>query len=211
MWNRSAKATTPQGNSEPPTLRENTSSDTGAQATAPTAAIWPDPPPVPSINAREVNAVAANVPWDPASDTTDSAARIGERTSEFEIPILVFPALAIGLVVIGFGARLVIKDAGTRRTQTVDRTEAGTISDQSNDERLDNRRADGTREEDNFQSFVSAVSGHGPLQNTPGPIQATNDISAREARLAQLRKDVDRRLRWPEPTRARPPKQKVAC
>ena len=64
----------------------------------------------------------------PVSDNTDSVARNGERTSEVEIPIIIFPALAIGLVVIGFGVRFLMKDAGTRGAQTVDHTEAVTIS-----------------------------------------------------------------------------------
>jgi hypothetical protein len=106
-----------------------------------------------------------------------------------------------------------MKDSAARRAQTVDHTEAVTISNEDHAGSSDNRRADGSTGlgEDDFQSFVSAVSGRGPLERIVGSVQTTNEISAREARLAQLREDIDRRLRWPEPTRAQPPKQPVAC
>jgi hypothetical protein len=211
--NRSASQIAPREDTELPASRESSSSDTGVQA-APTAVVWPDPPPMaPAINAREANAVVADAALDPVPDNADSAGSNSERTSKFEIPIIVFPALAIGLVVIGFGARLIMKDSAARRAQTVDHTEAVTISDEDHAGSSDNRRADGSTGlgEDDFQSFVSAVSGRGPLERIVGSVQTTNEISAREARLAQLREDIDRRLRWPEPTRAQPPKQAVAC
>jgi hypothetical protein len=149
----------------------------------------------------------------PVSDTTDSAVRNDERTSKFEIPIIIFPALAIGLVVVGFGARLIMKDSAARRAQTVNHTEAVTISDEDHPGSSANRRADESTSlgEDDFQSFVSAVSGYAPSDSTIGSVQLTNEISRREAKLARLREDIDRRLRWSEPTYERPPKQKVAC
>ena len=107
-----------------------------------------------------------------------------------------------------------MKDAGTRRAQTVDHTEAVTISNESHAGSSDNRRANGPTilEKDDFQSFVSAVSGHAPSESTIGSVQLANEISSREAKLARLREDIDQRLRWPEPTtQERPPKQKVAC
>jgi hypothetical protein len=211
--NRSASQIAPREDTELPASRESSSSDTGVQA-APTAVVWPDPPPMaPAINAREANAVVADAALDPVPDNADSAGSNSERTSKFEIPIIVFPALAIGLVVIGFGARLIMKDSAARRAQTVDHTEAVTISDEDHAGSSENRRADRSTGlgEDDFQSFVSAVSGRGPLERIVGSVQTTNEISAREARLAQLREDIDRRLRWPEPTRAQPPKQPVAC
>jgi hypothetical protein len=213
--NRSASQIAPREDTELPASRESNSSDTGIQATAPTAVVWPDPPPprAAAINAREANAVVADAALGPVPDNADSAGSNSERTSEFEIPIIVFPALAIGLVVIGFGARLIMKGSAARRAQTVDPTEAVTISDEDHAGSSENRRADRSTGlgEDDFQSFVSAVSGRGPLERIVGSVQTTNEISAREARLAQLREDIDRRLRWPEPTRAQPPKQPVAC
>lgn len=139
--NGSASQAAPQENMQPPAPQENASYDARSHATAPTPVIWPDPPPMaPSVIAREANAAAVNAPVDPVSDTADSVARNGERTSTFEIPIIIFPALAIGLVVIGFGARIVIKDSTARRAQTVDHTEAATISYENHAESLSQSR-----------------------------------------------------------------------
>ena len=213
--NRSASQTAHQGNIQPPALRGDASPGASGQATATTAVVWPDPPPTAaSVTPQEANAAALDAPVNPVSDNTDSVARNGERTSEVKIPIIIFPALAIGLVVIGFGVRFFMKDAGTRGAQTVDHTEAVTISNESRAGSSDNRRANGSTllKEDDFQSFVSAVSGHAPSESTIGSVQLANEISSHEAKLARLREDIDRRLRWPEPTtQERPPKQKVAC
>jgi hypothetical protein len=157
--NRSASA--PQENIQPPALRGNASSDASGRATAITAVVWPDPPPVaPSVTPREANAAAVDAPMNPVSDTADSVVGNGEQASKFEIPIVVFPALAIGLVVIGFGVRFIMKDSPACRAQTVDHTGAVTISDDDHIKLSDNRPADGSTilKEDDFQSFVSAIS-----------------------------------------------------
>ena len=212
--NRSASQIAPREDTELPASRESPSSDIGVRATPPTSVIWPDPPPMAApINAREANAAAAiDAPVDLVSETTDRADRNGELTSKFEIPIIAFPGLAIGLVVIGFEARLIMKRYSARRAQTLDHTEAVTISYEDHAASSDNQCADESTSlgEDYFQSFVSAVSGRGPLERIVGSGQ-TQEISAREARLAQLREDIDRRLRRPGPTQERPPKQTVAC
>ena len=148
----------------------------------------------------------------PVSDTTDSVSRNGERTSAFEIPIAIFPAFAFGLVVIGFAVRFLTKDAATRPAQEVDQTTAVTILDDDHIRPSDNRLADEPTNfgEDDLQSFVSALSSRGPLERKVGSVQPANEISAREARLAQLREDIGQRLGWAEPTRQYPSKQKVA-
>ena len=188
-----------------------TSSGPGVGATTPTAVVWPDPPPTaPAIKVREADAMPTDADPDPVSGDTDNAVANGDRTGKFEIPIIVFPALAIGLVVIGFGIRLVRKDAGAHRAQIVDGTEADTIADQGQDEWFNDRRAySSTIEEHDLQSFVRAVSGHGPSENTAAPVQTTNHISTRQARLAQLREDIDRRLRWSFPAEAQQQRQHV--
>jgi hypothetical protein len=43
------------------------------------------------------------------------------------------------------------------------------------------------------------------------PVQLTNEINRREAKLARLRDDIDRCLGWADPTQGNPPKQKLAC
>ena len=197
--NNSASQIAPREDTIPPASQERTSSGPGVEATTPTAVVWPDPPPTaPAIKVREADAMPTDAALDPVSvsGNTDNAAPNGDRTSKFEIPIIVFPALAIGLVVIGFGTRLVRK-AGAHRAQIVEGTEADTIADQGQDEWFNDRRAySSTIEEHDLQPFVRAVSGHGPSEHTPAPVQTTSDISTRQARLAQLREDIDRRLRW---------------
>jgi hypothetical protein len=140
--------------------------------------MWPDPPPV------------------AVSGTTDSAARNGERTSKVEIPIAIFPALALGLVVIGLGVRFFMKNAAAGRTQEVDNAEGVTTFDDDHIESSDNLSADEPTEDD-FLSFVSAVGGGGPLDR---------ELSGRETRLARLREEIDQRLGWAEPMQQYPSK-----
>ena len=210
--NNSASQIAPREVTIPPASQERTSSGPGVEATTPTAVVWPDPPPTaPAIKVREADAMPTDAALDPVSvsGNTDNAAPNGDRTSKFEIPIIVFPALAIGLVVIGFGTRLVRK-AGAHRAQFVEGTEADTIADQKRDEWFNDRRAySSTIEEHDLQPFVRAVSDHGPSEHTAAPVQTTSDISTRQARLAQLREDIDRRLRWSFPAEAQQQRQHV--
>ena len=214
--NRSESQPSPTENRQAATaLRENASSNANGQPTVPTAVVWPDPPLfTPSVNAGEaIAATASDDPVFPVSDTTDSVSRNGERTSAFEIPIAIFPAFAFGLVVIGFGVRFLMnRNAAARRAQDVDHTGAVMIPDDDHIRPSDNRLADEPTNfgEDDLQSFVSALSSRGPLERKVGSVQPANEISAREARLAQLGEDVGQRLGWAEPTRQYPSKQKVA-
>ena len=164
--------------------------------------VWPDPPPfvqiAPSVNAGR--AIAVTEPDNHAvavSDTTESVAKNDGQTSKFEIPVATFPALAIGLVVIGFGVRFLVKYSAARSAQTIDHTEAVTIiPDDDHIKSSHNRSADDETAnfgEDDFGSFVSAVGGGGPLPIV-GSVHPT--ISAREARLAKLFDDVHQHLGW---------------
>jgi hypothetical protein len=113
--NRSASETVAQQNVPSPTLRENASIDANGQENATTAVGLPDPPPMPpSVTTRATNTASVNAPMNPVSDITDSVAGNGERTSKFEIPIIIFPGLAFGLVVIGFGIREIMRDSESR-------------------------------------------------------------------------------------------------
>ena len=215
MPNGSASQPSPPENRQAATaLQENASSDANGQPTVPTAVVWPDPPPItPSVNAGEaIAATASDDPVYPVTDTTDSVSRNGERTSTFEIPIAIFPAFAFGLVVIGFAVRFLMKDAAPRPAQEVDQTAAvTTLDDDDHIKSPENRLAEPTSfGEDDFQSFVSAVSSRGPLERIVGSVHPANEISAREARLAQLRENIGQRLGWVEPTRQYSSKQKVA-
>ena len=197
----------------PLALRENASSDANGQQTVPTA-VWPDPPPItPTVNAGEaIAATASDDPVYPVTDTTDSVSRNGERNSTFEIPIAIFPAFAFGLVVIVFAVRFLTKDAAPRPAQEVDQTAAVTTPDDDHIKSPENRLAEEPTSfgEGDFQSFVSAVSSRGPLERIVGSVHPANEISAREAKLAQLREDIGQRLGWAEPTRQYSSKQKVA-
>jgi hypothetical protein len=206
----------PESTQAVPVLRDNALSNGNGQPTVATAVVWPDPPPIvqiaPSVNAGK--AIAATEPDNQTvavSDTTESVAKNGGQTSKFEIPVATFPALAIGLVVIGFGVRFLVKNSAARSVQTIDHTEAVTIiPDDDHIKSSHNRSADDETAnfgEDDFGSFASAVSGGEPLRKV-GSVHPT--ISAREARLAKLFDDVHQRLGWDGSTQHRP-KQKVVC
>jgi hypothetical protein len=81
-------------------------SEAEPRPTAP-ATIWPDPPPIPpSVEAENTGATLASP--DPAysvADASDNISKKDERTSRFNIPIVLFPAFAFGLVVLGFAYR----------------------------------------------------------------------------------------------------------
>src|SRR5262249_53140600 len=211
--NRSASQSAPQENIQSAALQGNASSDASGQMTATTSVVWPDPPPMdPSVTPREANATALDAPVNPVSDTTDNMARNGERTNKSEIPIAIFPALAFGLVVIGLGVRFLVRNSAAGPTQKVDNTEAVTILDNDHVRSSDNRpTAEPTSfGKDDFLTFVSAVSGRGPLDRIVGSVYSANDVSGREARLARLREDIGQRLGWAKPTQQYPSKQKVA-
>jgi hypothetical protein len=182
--------------------------------TAPATPIWPDPPPIPpSVQAD--NAGAATASPEPAysvADASDGVSRRDERTSTFDIPIGLFPALAFGLVVLGFGLRFLMRRAVARRAQEVVRTEAITTpthdyAKPSGDGLTDEPTNFG---EDDFQTFVSAVGGSGTLERIVRSVHAPNDIGAREARLARLREDIGQRLGWAEPELERSSRRKLA-
>ena len=203
-----SSASAPQEDIQPSAPRGNASSD--ASATATTAVVWPDPPPVaPSVTPRDANAAAVDAIMNPVSDTADSIVGNGEQTSKFEIPIAVFPALAIGLLVIGFGVRLIMKEYYARRAQTVDHTGGARISEDDHIRLSHNRPADGSTvlKEDDFQLFVSAISDHAPPESTVSSVRLTKEIGRREAKLARLRDDIDRCLGWAEPTQGDSPKK----
>jgi hypothetical protein len=174
--------------------------DADPRPTAPTT-IWPDPPPIqPLVKADEGEAVTASP--DPAysvADASDSVSREDERTSTFDIPIGIFPALAFGLVVIGFGLRFLMRRAAARRAQEIVHTEGITTpthdyAKPSGDGLTDEPANFG---EDDFRTFVSAVGGSATLERIVRSVHSPNDM--REARLARLREDIGQRLGWAEP------------
>jgi hypothetical protein len=211
--NGSASRTPSHGDIQARALPGDASSNASGQATTTTAVVWPDPPPIaPSVTPREANAVALDASINLVSETADGAARDGEPISKVEIPIAIFPALALGLAVIGLLVRFLMKDSAAGRAQEVDNTGAVTILDDDHIKSSDNRPADEPTGfgEDDFLSFVSAVSGRGPLDQIVSSVSSASDVSEREARLAQLRDEIGQRLGWAEPTQQYPSQQKVA-
>jgi hypothetical protein len=181
---------------------------------APTTSIWPDPPPIPpSIKMDdEEAATASHGPVYSVADTSDSVSRKDERTSTFEIPIGLFPAFAFGLVVLGFGLRFAMKHAAARRAQEIVHTAAVTTPTHGYAKPSGNGLADEPPNfgEDDFQTFVSAVGGGGPLEQIVSSVYSANDVGAREAKLARLREDIGQRLGWAEPEQQYSSRQKLA-
>jgi hypothetical protein len=180
----------------------------------PTTSIWPDPPPIPASVKfdDEEAATASHDPVYSVADTSDSVFRKDERTSAFEIPIGLFPAFAFGLVVLGFGLRFTMKHAAARRAQEIVRTEAVTTPTRDYAKPFDNGLADEPPNfgEDDFQTFVSAVGGRGPLERIVRSVHSADDIGVREARVARLREDIGQRLGWAEPEEQHSSRQKLA-
>jgi hypothetical protein len=147
-----------------------------------------------------------------AADTSDNVSRKDERTSWFDIPIGLFPAFAFGLVVLGFGLRLLMKRAAARRAQEIVHTEAVTTPTHDYARPSGNGLADESTNfsEDEFQTFVSAVGGRGPLERIVRSVHPPSDIGAREARLARLCEDIGQRLGWAEPEQQYSSRQKLA-
>jgi hypothetical protein len=169
--------------------------------TAPTT-IWPDPPPIqPLVKAEGAGATPASP--DPAysvADASESISKKDEQTSRFDIPIGLFPAFAFGLVVLGFAYRFLTKRAAARRVREDEHTEATTSIDQyakPAGNGVANYAANDV--EDDFDSFISAVSGDGPLEQIIRSGRSADDIEVQEAKLAQLRHDIGQRLGWAEP------------
>jgi hypothetical protein len=193
---------------------EAPSADANPRPTPPTTVIWPDPPPTPSL-VKADDPGAATPSHDPAysvAGTSDGISRKYERTSAFDIPIAIFPAFAFGLVVLGFCLRFLMKHAAARRAQEIDYAEGGTTPTDDYAKPAGNGLADEATSvgEDDFGSFVSAVSGRGPLERIVRSVHSTNEIGVREARLAQLREDIGQRLAWAEPEQQHTSRQKLA-
>jgi len=179
-------------------------SEADPRPTAPTT-IWPDPPPIqPLVKADDAGAATASP--DPAhsvADASDSAFRKDEQTGTFDIPIGLFPAFAFGLVVFGFGLRFATKHTTARRAQQTVHAEA--ITTQTNDHVKPSGQGLANEPtnfgEDDFESFVSTMSGEGPLERIIRSVHSHDDIGARETKLAQLRADIGQRLGWAESLR----------
>jgi hypothetical protein len=195
-------------------LPEARLSDTNLRSTTPTTGTRPTPPPIaPLVKADDaVVAMASNEPVYLVADTSDSVSKKDKRKTSFHIPVALFPALAFGLVIVGFGSRFLMSYSAARRAQEIDYTEAITTpgdrcanpaSDRNGDEAI-------SLGEDDFDSFVAVASGRGSLERIVSSDHSANEIGAREAKLAQLREDIGRRLGWGESEQQHPSRRKLA-
>jgi hypothetical protein len=187
-------AATPVGASQ-----ESTSTEPSVQVAAAPPPVWPDPPTTAGIKVQEANAETADVRVDLVSD--DGSARSGEQAKNFGMPMIVFPVLALGLVVVGIGSSVVLKNAASHHAYTVEGAETdATPGPTCPKRRADQYQSGFIQEEQELHSSISAVSGREPFEATSGANELLDDISLREAKLARLRDDIDRRLRRQEPT-----------
>jgi hypothetical protein len=181
---------------------------------APTRSIWPDPPPIP-LSIKTDDEEAATASHDQVysvADTSESVSGKDQRPSTFEIPMVLFPAFAFGLVVLGFGLRFTMKHAAALRAQEIVHTAAALKPTHNYARPSGNGPADEPTNfgEDDFQTFVSAVGGGGPLEQIVRSVHSANDIGAREAKLARLREDIGQRLGWAESEQQHLSRQKLA-
>jgi len=181
---------------------------------APTTSIWPDPPPIPpsvKVDHEERASESSELVYS-ASDTSGSVSGSDERPSTFDIPIVLFPAFAFGLVVLAFGLRFLRKRAAACHAQEIVHTEAVTTLAHNYAKPSGGGLADEPTNfgEDDFQTFVSALGGNGPLERIVRSVHPPSAIDAREAKLARLREDIGQRLGWAEPELQHSSRQKLA-
>lgn len=189
-------------------------SDADPRPKTPTTVVWPDPPPIPPLLKSE-DAEAATASRDriySVADTSHGVSRKDGRTGTFDIPITIFPALAFGLVVFGFALRFLMRRAAAGRGQEIDYIERVAASTNDSARPTENELLDEPVKlgKGDFESFVSAASGDGPLERIIVSVHSENDVAAREARLARLREDIGQHLGWVEPEQRHPSRQKLA-
>ena len=178
---------------EPSAPQASTSSQTIAQAAGPAPVppvTWPDAPPaVAAVQAQTPVAIPTDAPADAVSVDAERIARGGTG-----MPMIVFPSLALVLMVVGI---LSMKIAAARRRRTIiDHAEPDRAYDQRQHEWRDNYDQRGSvHERREYQSLISAVSDS--FRAEDGAEQITHQISKRRDKLAQLHQDLDRLLQSP--------------
>jgi hypothetical protein len=112
--------------------------------------------------------------------------------------MIIFPTLALGLVLAGMLTRFVIRDGAVRRLLAV--------IDHPERDRVDRQRQhDWHGDQDRLGSvdagltLISALSDHGLVRSEHVPFQIAYEISKRKDKLAQLHQDLDHLLQSPMP------------
>jgi hypothetical protein len=192
-----------EGNTAPqmiaaPAPQASTSSQTSPQSAGPAPVPpvrWPDAPPaVAAVQPQAPVAIPTDAPADEGSVDAERIARGGKPTNNTGMPMIIFPILALGLMVVGI---LSMKIAAARRRRIVmDHTEPDRVYDQRQHEWRDNYDQRGSvHERREYQSLISAVSD--PFRAEDGAEQITHQISKRRDKLAQLHQDLERLLQSP--------------
>jgi hypothetical protein len=156
--------------------------------------VWLDAPPaVARVSEQEAIAVPTDASAASVSGDAERTARRAEPTNNGGIPMILFPLLALGLVVVGGVSLVVVKNVAARR---IDRSEPA--DDQRQHEWRDDQDPHGSVVEgQELHSLLSAVSDPGPLRADGDAFQITQEINQRSDKLVQLRRDIDRMLQSP--------------
>jgi hypothetical protein len=134
--------------------------------------------------------------------SSESAPVIGEHANSLRVPIIIFPALALGLVVMGIGSRIVVRSAAGHRARAIESAQASAGADENRSELPRTGCESGIVQEDQeFHSFVAAMSDDSSFEAASSANRPSDAIEAREARLARLCNDIDRKLGRSTPKR----------
>jgi hypothetical protein len=179
--------------------QESRSSETSGQAVSIQAPARPDLPiTAGEIRTPEANVATADVGVDLIS--SNSAAVIGEHADD--LPIIIFPALALGLVVMGIGSRIVVRSAVGHRARAIESSQASAGSHESRSALPLNGCESGlVQESQEFDSFIAAMSDHDLFGANSRANKPSDEIEERQARLARLCNDIDRKLGRSKPLR----------
>jgi hypothetical protein len=111
--------------------------------------------------------------------------------------MIIFPTLALGLVLAGMLTRFVIRDGAVRRVLAIIDPEPDRVDRQrQHDWHGDQNRLGSV---DAGLTLISALSDHGLVRSEHVPFQIAYEISKRKDKLAQLHQDLDHLLQLPTP------------
>ena len=189
-------STTPAMAEAPPP--QSTSSPTSDQAAAPPAAPVASPNPAPvvaAVQAQEPVAVPINSRADLAPNAAETTLLGGEPSNKAGTPMLIiFPMLALGLVVAGMLTLFVTRDGAVRRVLAIIDPEPDKVDRQRQHEWHGDHGS-----VDAGLALISALSDHGLVRSEHVPFQIAYEISKRKDKLAQLHQDLDHLLQLPTP------------
>jgi hypothetical protein len=129
------------------------------------------------------------------SDNAGNNMRSGWPINNTARSMIIFPILAIGLALLGIGARLLAKHSAAGVAQTViNERQLAPVTDEGSRGARDNQQ-ELVVEGQELSSLISAVSDQGTSGADGDAVQAIREISNRRYRLAHLRQHIERMLR----------------